>query len=367
MKRSTRIIIRSMIQKHKSASTLIVTTIIILLQLASIVSRGVAKATTLTSSSFVLVAPSASRHPLAPLFHNLSTENNRSFASSKRPFPNSNPKSSPSSAMSSTKNNPDSENQLSPSDILESPSAERNKAPIWDMVLKPVVLPIIQQSKSDENEQTAKLTVLELAAGSGVHTQHFVSSLLQENDHLRLEWHPSDPDPAARISIDARAKFSDLEDCILPANGWILGAQGGAACGDGNRDTDGKTSPSSSGDGSVDGVTADGIRQYPNYFDLILCINMIHIAPWEATLGLMECAGKVLKKGGMLVCYGPYKVGGTAVESNLKFDEALRSRNPSWGVRNLEEVIAIAKKEGLEMVQSVVMPANNLSVLFRKA
>ena len=97
------------------------------------------------------------------------------------------------------------------------------------------------------------------------------------------------------------------------------------------------------------------------------CINMIHIAPWSATLGLMECAGKVLRKGGMLVCYGPYKVGGTAVESNIRFDKSLRARNSEWGVRNLEDVVEAAGKENLEFVQFVEMPANNLSVLFRKA
>jgi hypothetical protein len=80
----------------------------------------------------------------------------------------------------------------------------------------------------------------------------------------------------------------------------------------------------------------------------------------------MECAGTVLRKGGILVCYGPYKVGGTATQGNLKFDVSLRTQNPEWGVRNLEDVVDAAGKQGLEFLQSIEMPANNLSVLFRK-
>ena len=66
------------------------------------------------------------------------------------------------------------------------------------------------------------------------------------------------------------------------------------------------------------------------------------------------------------MCYGPYKIDGTAVESNLRFDESLKSRNSDWGVRNIEDVIDAAKKEGLSYVDRIEMPANNMSVLFRK-
>ena len=156
------------------------------------------------------------------------------------------------------------------------------------------------------------MKVLELAAGCGVHTTHFVSSFLSSNTDLGIEWHANDPDIEARASIDARAKRDKLHEHIAPANSWILGKSGGTACGDPNRDR-GDAGLSSSGN---DGNVAD-YEQYHDYFDLALCINMIHISPWEATLGLMACAGKVLRKGGMLVCYGPYKVGGTASESNL--------------------------------------------------
>ena len=183
---------------------------------------------------------------------------------------------------------------------------------------------------------------------------------------MDIEWHPSDPDLDARMSIDARVNQSNnifLSKYVLPTNAWILGTSGGTACGDGGyRDKDGNAGASQAGCiGNVEEYAS-----YHDYFDLILCINMIHIAPWEATLGLMECAGKVLRSGGMLVCYGPFKVGGKAMPSNLSFDASLRSKDSQWGLRNLEDVMDVAMKEGLEYVQKVDMPANNLSVIFRK-
>ena len=237
--------------------------------------------------------------------------------------------------------------------ILESPSAERNKGPIYDLVLSKL-FPTLMENNN--------IRVLELAAGCGVHTTHFVTAALAANKGMNIEWHPSDPDEEARISIDARVKRDNLSDSVREANGWILGKAGGTACNDGNRDK-GDAGASNSG---VGGIEAD-YSEYHNYFHLITCINMIHIAPWEATLGLMECAGKTLRKGGILVCYGPYKIGGTAVESNLKFDNMLKSRDSRWGVRDLEDVIEVAKKEGLTFDSYIEMPANNLSVLFRKA
>ncbi|KAL3758944.1 hypothetical protein ACHAWU_003015 [Discostella pseudostelligera] len=263
--------------------------------------------------------------------------------------------------------------QFNPSHILESPSAERNKGPIYDLVLSPIIFPqLIQQQQqqlhanTNSNDERPKIRVLELAAGCGVHTIHFVSSFLStfsSESVVDIEWHPSDPDLEARKSIDARVQLSNLNQHILPTNSWILGTSGGTACNDGGyRDTDGKAGAHQSGTIG----NADEYAMHHEYFDLITCINMIHIAPWEATLGLMECAGKVLRKGGALLCYGPYKVDGVAVESNLRFDVSLRSKDPAWGVRNLEDVIDVAKRQGLEYVQKVEMPSNNLSVIFRK-
>ncbi|KAL7476335.1 hypothetical protein ACHAW6_002204 [Cyclotella cf. meneghiniana] len=249
-------------------------------------------------------------------------------------------------------------NPVAMSAILESPSADRNKGPIYQMVLSTIVLPrLLQQQQT----QKTSLKVLEMAAGCGVHTTHFASSIQQSYPLLQLEWHPSDPDKEARCSIDARVHRDGLTAVVQKANDWVLGNRGGTACNDGIRDKGdaGANQDSISGDSACYSHCRD-------YFDLVLCINMIHIAPWEATLGLMQCAGTVLREGGILMCYGPYKVGGTAVESNLNFDASLRSKDPSWGVRDLEAVVQVAEDNGLEFIESVEMPANNLSVMFRK-
>jgi hypothetical protein len=101
-------------------------------------------------------------------------------------------------------------------------------------------------------------------------------------------------------------------------------------------------------------------------FKLILCINMIHISPWEATIGLFRLAKENVVSGGILYCYGPYKVGGTAVESNLAFDRSLKSRNSAWGIRDLEMVTTLAEENGFQLQEKIEMPANNLSVIFKK-
>eukprot|EP00587_Corethron_hystrix_P011363 CAMPEP_0113319950 /NCGR_PEP_ID=MMETSP0010_2-20120614/13944_1 /TAXON_ID=216773 ORGANISM="Corethron hystrix, Strain 308" /NCGR_SAMPLE_ID=MMETSP0010_2 /ASSEMBLY_ACC=CAM_ASM_000155 /LENGTH=97 /DNA_ID=CAMNT_0000177615 /DNA_START=38 /DNA_END=331 /DNA_ORIENTATION=- /assembly_acc=CAM_ASM_000155 len=93
---------------------------------------------------------------------------------------------------------------------------------------------------------------------------------------------------------------------------------------------------------------------------------MVHISPWGATLGLFGLAGRVLARSGALVIYGPFKEKGTAVPSNLSFDEALRRRDPEWGVRDLEAVSELARKCGLTLDQKVEMPANNLGLVFRR-
>ena len=101
--------------------------------------------------------------------------------------------------------------------------------------------------------------------------------------------------------------------------------------------------------------------------DALLCINMIHIAPWHATVGLMAGAARLLPSGGLLFLYGPYRQGGRhTADSNLAFDEDLRRRNPSWGVRDLEAVTELADSHGFGQPDVVPMPANNLSVVFRR-
>jgi hypothetical protein len=94
---------------------------------------------------------------------------------------------------------------------------------------------------------------------------------------------------------------------------------------------------------------------------------MIHISPWSAAVGLFQVSREYLCKGGILMTYGPYKQNGTAVPSNLAFDESLRARNAAWGVRDLERVVELGEERGMSLLKIVEMPANNLCLIFQKA
>ena len=169
--------------------------------------------------------------------------------------------------------------------------------------------------------------VLEVASGTGEHIVHFAGAF------PKLLWQPSDPEPAALRSIEAwRGEAGQFN--LLPA------------------------------------VSLDArARDWPvERADAILCINMVHISPWSATEGLMRGAGRLLDARAPLYLYGAYRQEGVATApSNEAFDESLRARNPEWGVRRLEDVIAEADRHGLALDAVVPMPANNLSVVFRKA
>lgn len=101
--------------------------------------------------------------------------------------------------------------------------------------------------------------------------------------------------------------------------------------------------------------------------DVILCVNMIHIAPWSATEGLMRGAGRIMAPGGLLITYGPYKRGGLhTATSNEAFEEWLKKQNPAFGVRDLEAVAAEAAANGFSAPEVIDMPANNFTLVFRK-
>jgi hypothetical protein len=169
--------------------------------------------------------------------------------------------------------------------------------------------------------------VLEIASGSGEHAVHFAQAFSS------LDWQPSDPEPAALASIDAWRAEAGLANLRSPL---ML-------------DT-------AAGDWPVAHV------------DAILCINMIHISPWSATEGLMAGAARLLPAGAPLYLYGPYvRADAPTAESNLAFDASLRARDPAWGLRALEDVIALAARHGLTFDRLIEMPANNLSVVFRAA
>jgi hypothetical protein len=99
----------------------------------------------------------------------------------------------------------------------------------------------------------------------------------------------------------------------------------------------------------------------------VICINMVHISPWAATEALFAGAGRILERGGVLFLYGPYRRNGAhTAGSNAAFDQQLRSRDPEWGVRDMEAVVELAAAAAFEGEEPVAMPANNFSLVFRK-
>jgi hypothetical protein len=169
--------------------------------------------------------------------------------------------------------------------------------------------------------------VLEVASGSGEHIVHFASTLSPD-----LTFQPSDPDSAARASIDAWVHSSGARN-VLPAIAL---------------------------DASADPWP---IQQS----DAVICVNMIHIAPWEAAIGLVRGAAHLLPANGLLYLYGPYRRdGGHTAPSNEAFDRGLRRQNPDWGVRDLEAVAELAEEHGFARPLIEVMPANNLSLVFHR-
>jgi hypothetical protein len=170
---------------------------------------------------------------------------------------------------------------------LESPSAERNKDPIWK-VLESKVLPEYTRSGS------SPLQILEIATGAGVHSHHFSLQLHSSmGSQQSFRWYPTDLDDKHRASTQAYVEEeSDIRDFVETPVQLTLDENG-----------------------IIEKSTGDKLKA--ETMDWIININMIHISPWEATLGLMKVAGEKLKSGGTLFLYGPYRVGGTCVESNL--------------------------------------------------
>ena len=121
----------------------------------------------------------------------------------------------------------------------------------------------------------------------------------------------------------------------------------------------------------LDVLTFSGETDLPETFrdsniDLIICINMIHISPWECTEALFRIAKTNLRVGGRICTYGPYKVDGTMVESNIKFDDSLRERCAQWGIRDVEAVQQVAEASGFTLKSTHEMPANNMCLFFEK-
>ncbi len=208
-------------------------------------------------------------------------------------------------------------------------SSERNKGPILEVLKR--VLP-----------ETG--LVLEIGSGTGQHAAHFAPCL------PGLVWQPSEPDPDMRVSIEAWVAETAAPNLNPPVDLDVTGA--------------------------VWPITEA---------QAVFSANMIHIAPWECCLGLLAGAGRILSparggedpqtsrgsdretKNGLLILYGPFKRDGRhTAPSNEQFDASLKARDPSWGVRDLNDVCEAADKHGLALAETVAMPANNLTVVFRK-
>lgn len=199
-----------------------------------------------------------------------------------------------------------------PDGAASSPSAGRNAEPILKVL---------------KAHMPAHGHVLEIAAGSGEHAVAFARAL------PGLKWAPSDPSETARTSIAAWSARAGLDNLRAPL--------------------------------AVDAADPATWPQEP--FQAVVCINMIHISPWRAAEGLMTGAAQVLTPGGLLYLYGPYREADAPLApSNAAFDQTLKARNPEWGLRAVEDVTSLAQESGLHRTLRVEMPANNLSLLFRK-
>lgn len=192
------------------------------------------------------------------------------------------------------------------------PAAERNRDAILAVLRR--VLP-------------ARGTVLEIASGTGQHAAAFAAAL------PGVTWQPSDPNDAARASISAWVAHAKLPNLQAPLALDVGREPWG-----------------------IDAAQA------------IVCINMVHIAPWAATEALFAGAARRLDAGGVLYLYGPYRRGGAhTAPSNAAFDAQLRATDPQWGVRDMEAIETLGQAVGFALDEIVAMPANNFSLVLRKS
>lgn len=192
-------------------------------------------------------------------------------------------------------------------DRISAPSALRNR----DAILQVLRLKLPAAGRT-----------LEIASGTGEHVAHLAAAI------PGLQFQPSDPDPQRRASIDY----------------WTHGLA--------------NVQPA---------IDLDVTAPWPELrVDAVICINMVHIAPWTAAEALFAGAARALMPNGQLILYGPFKIGGAhTAPSNAAFDADLRARNAEWGVRDLTEISELAAHFALTLPERVEMPANNLCLIFR--
>ncbi len=195
-----------------------------------------------------------------------------------------------------------------------SPSVARNSASILAVLQR--VLPV-------------RGLVLEIGCGTGEHAVHFAAAM------PNLSWQPSDPDSRSRASTAGWIEFSGLGNVLPPLD--------------------------------IDVCATAWPEGLSTQFDAIVSLNMVHIAPWAASLGLFAGAGALLGRGGTLFLYGPFMRDGVHnAPSNAAFDTALKEQDPTWGVRDIAELEHVGKAFGLTLRETIEMPANNMSLVFIK-
>jgi hypothetical protein len=205
----------------------------------------------------------------------------------------------------------------SPTEPDHSPSAERNKQPILEAL---------------KQRLPAAGSALEIASGTGQHVVWFARHL------PGWTWQPTEVHRGALYNIEVRVAQAELDNVREAVQ--------------------------------LDVAKTPWLKNAPDaaFFDLVLCINMLHIAPWEACPALMRGAAQHLSSVGLLATYGPYFERGTPpTQSNLEFDQSLRAHDPSWGIRQLDDVKQAAAQAGLELAERVAMPANNLLLFWKRS
>ena len=194
-------------------------------------------------------------------------------------------------------------------DLPFSSAAHRNRIPILE-----ALTPLLPVSGC----------VLEVASGTGQHIVHFAAA------HPHLTWQPSDVSEELFAAVQQRCRRSSLTNVMMP-------------------------------------VCLDVVwERWPvAQADMVFCANMIHISAWDTACGLIRGAARVLAPGGRLVLYGPFRFGGRfTAPSNEVFDVSLRARNPHWGVRDLDDLDALAAQSNLERTSVIPLPANNHLIVF---
>jgi hypothetical protein len=190
------------------------------------------------------------------------------------------------------------------------PAAQRNREPIREVLAR---------------ELPPRGTVLEIASGSGEHAVHFARAF------PGLIWQPSDAAPRSLASIAAWRTEAALPNLLAPIALDVTSATWPVA-----------------------------------HADAIVCINLLHISPWDAALGLFAGAAGLLPAGALLYLYGPYRFSGAfTAASNAEFDRSLRDRDPQWGVRDVDDLATAARSHGFTLRATIAMPANNHSLVFR--